>query len=95
VNGADVVGAREVAAEQVQERPQAVAPRGANGTMIVSSETLSGLLPVRPALSTGGGSWEASDASLPRTFSRVVLLTSGASANSLRSSAIFSSTVRA
>ena len=43
----------------------------------------------------GGGFWDASDSSLLRTLSSAVLPTSGASANSLRSSAIFSSTVRA
>jgi hypothetical protein len=64
--------------------------------MIVSSDTLPSLLPTRLALSTGGGGFrEASAASLLSTFSSAVLPTSGASANSLRSSSIFSSTVRA
>src|SRR5580692_12738498 len=69
------------------------APPGANGTMIVSSETLPSRLPTRPALCTGGGAaWDASDASLLSTFSSAVLPTSGASANSSRSWLIFSST---
>jgi hypothetical protein len=62
--------------------------------MIVSSETLPSRLPTRPALSTGGGFWDASDASLLRTLASAVLPTSGASANSSRSWLIFSSAVR-
>lgn len=41
--------------------------------MIVSSETLPGRLPTRPALSTGGGVLDASDVSLLRTFSSAIL----------------------
>ncbi len=61
--------------------------------MMVSSETLPSRLPARPALCTGGGGfWDASDASLLRTFSSAVVPTSGASANSSRNCLIFSST---
>jgi hypothetical protein len=51
-------------------------------------------LPTRPAFAIGGGGfWDASDASLLRTFSSAVRPTSGVLANSFRNWLIFSSAV--
>src|SRR6185295_14533412 len=72
------------------------APPGANGTRMVSSETLPRRTPVRPALSRAcGGGCVACAVSSWSTLSSAFRPSSGASANSARSCWIFSLPARA
>ena len=93
MDGADVVRAGQVTAEQLQERPQPLGSPGGKGNDDGQFRDLAQPVPTRPALCTGGGAADASEASLLSTFSSALRPTSGASANSSRNWLIFSAAV--
>jgi hypothetical protein len=84
VNGADSVGIVEVAVAQLKQRRNRSAPPGANGAIIVSSETLPWRLPVRPALAIRESAPDESDFSSRSIVSRAFLPISGPAAYSSR-----------